>query len=67
MTTLYYIEMVKGRRGYGHSSYEALVDAVGEDKANIICDNLAISNHLQGRTYNLYAKNGSLVATVEKM
>lgn len=66
--TKYYIELVNGKRGYGYSSYAALVEAVGENKANIICENLADSgNHLHGRVYKLYAKNGNLVATVEKM
>ena len=62
------VEMVNGKFGYGQSSYLALVDAVGESKANIICDFLTTDNyHLYGREWSFYAKNGNKIMKIERL
>lgn len=57
----YRVSLVNGKTGYGKSTWEALVQAVGIAKANIISD--YYSNMSPVGTW--YAKNGVVIATCE--
>lgn len=59
--TEYRVALMNGRFGYGASTWEALVNAVGETKAALISDQYANYSPC-GRWY---ARNGVLMATVE--
>lgn len=61
MKTEFRVALMNGKYGYGRSTWEALVNAVGLTKANLIEKCLCWNNPM-GRWY---AKNGNLVATVE--
>ena len=57
----YRVSLVNGKTGYGNSTWEALVNAVGKEKASLISD--YYSNNSPVGTW--YAKNGVVIATCE--
>ena len=57
----YKVSLVNGKYGYGFSTWEALVNAVGITKANLISE--FYSNSSPVGTW--YAKNGVAIATCE--
>ncbi len=61
MKTEFRVSLVNGKTGYGFSTWEALVNAVGERKANLISDKYSESSPI-GRWF---AKNGVFMAVVE--
>lgn len=55
------VALVNGKVGYGFSTWEALVNAVGEVKAELISNNYMDCS--PAKTW--YAKNGVVIATCE--
>lgn len=62
----YFVRLVNGKSGFGGTSYIALKQAVGETKADIICDFIKPSFHAHGSSYSLYAKNGVKICDIER-
>ena len=55
------VALINGKTGYGYSTWEALVNAVGTTKAHLISNQY--SNNSPAGSW--YAKNGVLIAIVE--
>jgi hypothetical protein len=60
---MFYITLVNGKYGYGKSSWDALVDAVGERKADKIAAQI---KHISEITGTIYAINGVVIGAMEK-
>lgn len=58
----YRIGLVNGKCGYGKTAWDALVNAVGEKKADIIAANI---KHI-GHNGIIYAKNDVIIGTQER-
>ncbi len=61
---MFRIGLVNGKYGWGNTAYEALVNAIGQKKADILSDFVRIDSYQRG--YEIYAKNGVLIGIVEK-
>ncbi len=62
---MYRIGLVNGKYGYGHTSWDALIDAVGsERKADIIASQIS---RISESTGEIIAKNGVTIGYQEKV
>lgn len=62
---MYRIGLANGRYGYGHTSWDALIDAAGsERKADIIASQIS---RISENTGEIFAKNGVTIGFQEKV
>lgn len=61
----YRIALKNGKFGYGKSAWEALVNAVGLKKAELISNQVPVHFTLNGYSKRIFAKNGNEIGFLE--